>query len=173
MKKNKNNKKRIKIISAITAVVLVIAITAVTIATNKTAETAFNTKMTLLLMPDSLSTAFDGKDVTFYVRENKKFDSKKESSQPLNAFEFYYYDDDGNEVNLGSDGTYKTKSIDIMPSVLFLMKTNENLAKVKSIGAKVGVVLVVLVFALVIVLWYKSWSKRQDKEKEKKYKNKK
>ncbi|MGN0521586.1 MAG: hypothetical protein ACI4IQ_02985 [Eubacterium sp.] len=168
-KNDKSKKKRNKIIIAVTAVVLIIAVVAASIAAN---ETAFKTKMTMLLMPNSLTTVLDDKEITFYVRENKEFNAKTDESQPLSAFEFYYYDDDNNEVNLGSDGAYKTETGKIMPSLLFLLKTNERINKIKSAVPAVIAVAAVIVVAILIVLWYKSWCKRQENEKNRKYKNK-
>ncbi len=162
----KSRKNKIKIISIITAVVLLIAISVTFVCLNLT---LVETKVTMLLMPNSLTTAFDGKEVTFYARENKNFNPKTDASQPLSAFEFYYYDDNGKEVNLGYDGLYKTKTQDIMPSFLFLIKTNERVNNIKNALPKIVVVLIFIFIIVLIVLWYKSWVKRQDMEKKKKY----
>ena len=133
-------------------------------------QTKVYTEAMYALMPKEITTTV-GKDpsyeITLGVRKNPDFDAKKQSKTPLVAFEFYYYNEKGELVELGSDGSIVVDGADYGPGYLsFLVKAKENLNTVKSVASKVIIVLVILAVCGLIVVWFKVWSKKEDEKKE-------
>lgn len=166
--KKKIDKRTIKISVLIAAAVLLVA-GIIAISLNKT---AINTNITYALMPKSISDNIEGNEVTFYVRKNKNYDPKKNAKQPLEAFEFYYYDEDGKEVNLGSNKAYKINGKSVLPSILFMIKVQQNIKNFKNILFSIVIpVISVIVIGAAVFFWYKAWCRQQEKEKAEKFKN--
>ncbi len=163
------DKKKRNIIIAVTAAVIVLVAAVTAIALNMT---SIKINLTYAMMPESITQECNGKNVTFYVRKNKDYQVKTQEEVPLEAFEFYYYDDDGKEVNLGSDGVYIDGDSKTMPSLLFMIRAMQkyNGFKTKYLPI-ITVAVVVITVAVIIGVWYKLWSAREEKEKQLKYKN--
>lgn len=162
--------KKMKIVTAIVSVLLVIAVIAGITATALNKDT-MGVSLLYSFMPKELEGEFEDDNgemykVTFYLRKNPDYDAKNDSDV-LNAFDVYYYDADGNEVDLGSTGTYESQDQKINPIVLFLYKAMENFNVVKK-NVKIGVAIfaVILIIAL-IVIWYIAFSKQEDERKAK------
>ena len=140
-------------------------------------------------MPESMEyTDSDGVDRTFYIEQNKKYDSKKDD--PINAYTVYYLDENDKRVEL-ENGIYmsatqyaesKKKKADDSENksdsrsnigegefvtVGFLFKAQEKANKVLKIVRIVTVIFALCCAAYAIYLWYLSWSKREDEKKEK------
>lgn len=148
----------------IVAVVLLAAIVAsvITVSVN---QAYFGTKITYALMPKSLVAETKAGDIEFFVRLNEDYDAKAQGSTPLQAFEYYYYDSEGKEIDLGPDGYYEDGDEKLSMSLIFSYKAGEKLATVKSVLSKIGWALAAVVFVGLIVIWFLVWSKKQDEEK--------
>ncbi len=162
--KNKKSKKGI-IIAAAVAVILIIAATAAAVNYESIAV-----KVTYALMPSSLETEVNDKTITFYKEFNKDYDFDKNSDQPLTAFNFYYYDENGEKVTLDGMDNYVDGDETVMPSLGFILKAKENSNIIKNVISKIMIVAVIVIIVLLIYLWYRSWSKREDAKKAKYYK---
>lgn len=162
--------KKGKILIAVAVLLLAVVITSVVVIS--TNQTYFSTRITYALMPKSLVAETKAGDVEFFVRLNDDYDANAQSSTPLQAFEYYYYDKDGKEIDLGPDGYYDDEGEQLSMSLIFSYKAGEKLATLKSVLSKVGWVLATVVFVGLIVIWFFVWSKKQDMEKEQKYGNK-
>lgn len=168
VKKKISKKGKILISVAVALIAVVIAGTVIFL----TNQTYFSTRITYALMPKSLVAETKAGDVEFFVRLNDEYDDKEQSSTPLQAFEYYYYDKDGKEIDLGPDGYYDDDGEQLSMSLIFSYKAGEKLAAVKSVLKTIGWVLAAVVFVGLIVIWFFVWSKKQDMEKEQKYGNK-
>lgn len=164
-------KKKKIVICVIAAALIVFAVTfALLFNFNSTVQTKVYTEALYALMPKEITTTVGSDpsyEITLGVRKNPKFDAKKQSKTPLVAFEFYFYNEKGELVELGSTGSIVVDGADYGPGYLsFLVKAKENLNTVKSVSSKVIIVLVVLAVCGLIVLWFKVWSKKEDEKKE-------
>ena len=183
---NAKQKKRTIIIGVILGVLLVTGITGALVL--KLSQPVY-TKVSIALMPEKLDyTDSDGKKLTFYIEENKKFDAKKD--EPIKAYNTYYLDENDKKVYL-KDGIYMTdrefaeskrtdkqKANDTsdgvkenigqgqMVTVGFLVAAQENANKVVAAFRWAAVIFAVCCAAFLIYLWYLSWSAREDKKKQ-------
>ncbi len=184
---NAKQKKRAIIIGVILGVLLVAGITGALVL--KLSQPVY-TKVSIALMPEKLDyTDSDGKKLTFYIEENKKFNAKKDD--PIEAYSTYYLDEKDQKVYL-KDGIYMTdkeyaesKRADKkkqegavngvkenvgqgqMVTVGFLVKAQENANKVLAGFRWAIAIFAVCCAAFLIYLWYLSWSVREDKKKQK------
>lgn len=128
-------------------------------------------------MPKELTATMDNgtdtqKDITFYAYKVKGYNPVKDKNT-LNAFGFYYYDDNGKKVDLGSEGVYESAGGQkFTPNTFFLMKASKNFNTFKDKYSWVIPIVIFVVLAIIIVLWFKSWSRREDERKAKMYGNK-
>ncbi|MBR0412883.1 MAG: hypothetical protein IJI47_04895 [Eubacterium sp.] len=178
-------KKRAIIIGVILGILLVTGITGAMLI--KFSQPVY-TKLSIALMPETLEyTDSDGKKMTFYIEENKKFDAKKDD--PIDAYKTYYLDEKDNKVYL-KDGIYMTdkeyaeskriksdsgKNNDSevrenigqgqMVTVGFLYSAQEKANKVLAGFRWVTAIFAVCCAAYLIYLWYLDWSRREDKKK--------
>ncbi len=167
--------KKAKKITAIVSVLLVFALIAgITAAViNKDSMSA---SLMYSLMPKELEGEFENEEgetynITFYLRKNTDYDSKSDSDI-MNAFEVYYYDDNGEEVNLGSTGTYEASNQTVNPLILFMYKAGEKLNVVKK-AVKIGIgIFAAVLIVVLIVIWFVSFSKQEDAKKAKLNENK-
>ncbi|MBQ9516810.1 MAG: hypothetical protein IJR60_01870 [Eubacterium sp.] len=183
---NTKQKKRVIIIGVILGVLLVAGITGTLLI--KLSQPVY-TKLSIALMPETLEyTDSDGKKLTFYIEENKKFDPKK--NDPIEAYNTYYLDKNDKKVYL-EGGVYMTdkeyaeskklkgendnKKSDTgvkenigqgqLVTVGFLVSAQENANKVLAGFRWAVAVFAVCCAAYLIYLWYLSWSRREDKKK--------
>lgn len=106
-------------------------------------------------------------ELTLYIRKNPNYDAKTNEKMPLEAFDVYYYDKDGKEVDVGTGSFVYDGEECAMPCLGFLIKAVQNLNTAKEILKKVLIVLAVIAVVALIVVWYKVWSKHEDEEKAK------
>lgn len=167
--------KKAKIITAIVSVFLVLAVI-VGIAATAVNKESLSASLMYSLMPKELEGEFENDKgelykITFYLRKNPNYDSKTDSDV-MNAFEVYYYDDNGEEVNLGSTGAYEASNQTVNPLILFIYKAGEQLDDIKKdVKLGVGIFIAVLIFAL-IVIWFIVFCKQEDANKAKLNENK-
>lgn len=148
-----------KIACSVSAVIVVIALLLVN-------YMAIYTNIVYILMPKSLEPVIDGKTVTFYVYKNRDFNQFKDRDTPLKAFCYYYYDENGDRVDLDYDGVYKSGDESFSPSVWFMLSTQSNLSTVKEKFNSALPFIIIALIIVVILLWFRSWSKREDAKKE-------
>jgi len=167
--------KKAKIITAIVSVFLVLAVI-VGITATAVNKDSLSASLLYSLMPKELEGEFENDKgetykIMFYLRKNPNYDSKNDSDI-MNAFEVYYYDDNGEEVNLGSTGTYEASNQTINPLILFMYKAGEQLGEIKkNVKLGVGIFVAVLIVALIII-WFIVFSKQEDAKKAKLNENK-
>ena len=184
----KKQKKRAIIIGVILAVFLAAGITgAVLLRTNQ----PLYTKLSIAMMPDHLDyTDSDGKEVTFYIEENKDYDSEKDD--PIDAYSIYYFKDEKSEektylengvymtdteyaesVKQGKDtgktdanGAKYNEGVGANVITGFMFEARANANKVSTVFKVLVAVFAICCVAYLIYLWYLNWSVRYDKKKE-------
>lgn len=169
MEKNK----KIKIASIAAAVVAVI-VAAVAVISSFNLEIQYS--ILYSMMPDYVErTVNDDIPIKIYKRKNPDYEYSKETFEenPMNKYEFYYYDDGGNEVviNGGDKLIYEGKDNGAV-FVSFIPGAMEKLAGVKKAVQIVSAIIITALIVGLIVLWFFRWSKKQDKEKQDKFKAK-
>lgn len=165
-----NKKSKAAIIIAVIAAVIGI-ITAVCIAN----KTALISEITYIAMPKVIDTHdYDETlDLVLYVEKNDDFDPKADEKEPLKAFKYYYYDENGEKVTLNyDDPVFEGTDNETMVSSIFYFEVLTKLSGLRTAMTVVGIVAAVLVVIGLIVLWYILWSKKYDREKEKFNQNK-
>ncbi|MCM1114457.1 MAG: hypothetical protein NC397_03075 [Clostridium sp.] len=161
-KMSKSKKKKI-IAFSVAGVIIVAAVILISVFQN-----AIYSQGLYTLMPKSqVSTLSDGSEVTVYVKQNPDYNPMG-SAPPLEAFEFYYIDENGNEVNIEDAEGFEYNISDYQTA--FVLFAGQKMQTIKSVATPIIVVLVVAILAVCIFLWFKSWSRRQDEEKARKYK---
>jgi hypothetical protein len=128
----------------------------------------FYNNYALMIMPKSVDTTFDEKDLTLYIEKNKEFDKTK--SQPLERFKVYYYEDNDtskDKIYLENGSTLKGEKEESNLMVLqFLGSATITDGIIRKIANKIYIVLFILLAAYLIYIWYVIWSIRYDKKKE-------
>jgi hypothetical protein len=171
------NQKDLKFYRIIIAVVFVISIAialVVGIVTidSYSADAYFTNKFLDVLMDDEITSqeAIDGRVTTFGREVNKDYDPNED--QPIEAFNYYYYDGAGNRIDL-PDGNYYPSgyavSSDVQPIPVYLGFYTTALQRVQIIKNVLKVlcaIIVVALIAFIIYVWYRSWCKRQEKAQE-------
>ncbi|MBR1763410.1 MAG: hypothetical protein IJ731_08630 [Eubacterium sp.] len=121
-----------------------------------------------MIMPKSIETVFDEKDLTLYIEQNKDFDKTK--NEPLEAYKVYYFEDNDaskKKVYLKNGTTLKGEKEESNLMVLqFLTSATITDNIIKNIIGKAIIVLCVLGVCYLIYLWYLNWCRREDKKKE-------
>lgn len=167
----KNKKKKIKIISIAAAVLAVIILLNSLIAVN-----LFRIESELLyyVMPDSIEMDLsDGSTIEVFKRKNKNYDYKTQKDSPLAAYQFYCYDENGNELSVDGDKPLViNEETQAAPGIMFIVNSADKVNQVKKVATIVILLVTAVVIIGLIILWYKIWSKKQDEEKERKYGNK-
>ncbi len=160
---SEKTKKTLIVLSAILAVIIVL------LTVYLTNKVEIQARVVYMLMPDSAMGMMDGSDeeTEFFVEFNNDFDGKNDDM--LEAFSYYYYDDDGNRVDLGPGGTIIYEGEETSLFYAFAIDLIKNASTAVNIIKKAAVVIVVVVVVALLILWFVLWSKRQDREKAEKY----
>lgn len=168
-KTKKKLNKKVKLIIVFVVIIAVIISGAIVVRTN---ETAVYTYALYTLMPKTISSEEMHTDYDISVRLNKNFDPKKQDSQPLEAFEYYYTDPQtGKEVVIGGTENTMINGNEVPVYLGFVIKAKMNLETLKSVLTKIAFVIVAILVVVGIVVWFKVWSKKEDEQKAKIYKN--
>lgn len=164
-------KKKIKIISIVVGItVVIVAIAAIVSSFSLQLQYSFM----YLCIPDSVEYPVnDDVTLTLYKRKNPDYSAKDFEDNPLSQFEFYYIDENGEEVVMkGAEKLVYNGEENVAAFIPFLPKTLEKLGVVKKTAKiTIAVIITVLIVGL-IVFWFFRWSKKQDKEKQDKFKAK-
>lgn len=171
MKKKKKivlSKTQKKVIIAF-AVIIAVVLTGVLIF--KTNQTYFTTKMMYAFMPQSYVAELDEGDIEFFVEYNKDYSPKKYNNEIVKAFQYYYYDENGERIDLGIDGGYDDDGDgEKSPlSVPFMYLMGQRIGEFKSVMKKVLLAAAAVIVVVLIVVWFIVWSKNEDKQKHEKY----
>ncbi|MBQ7203777.1 MAG: hypothetical protein IJS03_07165 [Eubacterium sp.] len=186
MAKVKN--KKMLIIGIILATIAVAGIVGVILVNT---SQAIGTKLSVMLMPETLEYDDNGETITFYIEENKKYDKTKD--EPIEAYNVYYFgkDENGKKKKIVLDGGIyynaeeqaKQKSIykekyeenkgkgnfkqdGAFVTLGFLIKAQEKANSLKVIVSVIVAVYVLVCLAFLIRVWYNSWKKRNYPEDE-------
>ena len=120
----------------------------------------------LMIMPKSINTTFEEKELTLYIEKNKKFDKTK--NQPLEQFNVYYYKDNDTskeKIYLENGSTLKGEKEESNLMVLqFLGNATITDSIIRNVLNKILIVLCVLLGIYLIYIWYLDWCRRQDKK---------
>lgn len=155
----------------IITIAIALAVTIVTI-DSYSAEAYFTNKFLDVLMEDEITSdeLIDGRITTFGREVNEDYDANED--QPIEAFNYYYYDGNGKRIDL-PDGNYYPSgyatSSDVTPIPVYLgfyYTAAEKMQIVKNVLRVIIAIIVLALVAFVVYLWYRSWCKRQDREKE-------
>lgn len=161
-------KKLSKKAKIIVSVVVVIAVIIAGFITVKANETAFYKYALYTIMPKTLTAEEINADFDVSVRFNEEYNAETQSSQPLEAFEYYYTDPDtGKEVVIKGTENAVINGEEVPIYLGFLIEAQMNLATMKSVLSKVAIALAVVIVVVAIVVWFFIWSKKEDEEKEK------
>lgn len=171
---NQKDLKRYRLIIAATFVVALVIALVVGISSmdNLVMEAKSVNAFLSVLMPDSIEgTSNEGESaytygMVFYREKNKDYDALKD--EPIQAFNYYYKDSDGNRIDL-EDGLYyppdyynENKDVSAVPvyaGFYFQAMENWKVAK-KVLNIVVGVTIAALI-VFAIWLWYLSWRRRE------------
>ena len=165
-KKKKTKQQKAAIIIGITLLVLFIITISARFAISSSSP--FYNDYLIMLMPESIDTEFDGKDMTFYVEKNKDFDKNKD--MPITAFSVYYYegnDTSTKKIYLENGSTLKGENESTNLMVLnFLADSTITDRIIRQTIKDAIIVLCVLTVFYLIYIWYLIWSRNYDKKKE-------
>ena len=122
----------------------------------------------IAIMPESVDTVFDEKDMTLYIEKNKDFD--KEKNPPLDAFKVYYYENNDKStkkiyIENGEKFEGENESATMM-TLQFLGNATITDGIIRKILKNTLIVLCILLGCYLIFIWYIIWSIRYDKKKE-------
>ena len=161
-------KKKLK---KIIVAVVIIAVVLTGIFVIKAHKIEITYRLLYQMMPDQYeATLSDETKFPVYKRINDDYDSKKDKE--IDFMEFYYYDENGNEVVVGAaDELIRNDENLGSPYFAFMLGSTDKIEKVKTTVTIIGVVIGIVIIAALIVFWFFRWSKKQDKEKEEKYGN--
>lgn len=157
-------KKQKKIITAVVCAVAALAAIIAIISVNKT---AIYSRLILSFMPDSV-VADNGSGTEYFVELSKGVDKKDIEENPLMAFSFYYYDENGKRIDLGPDPVIEENGEDTHLAIAFLLKSvfDGNIPNTDDIKVVVSVVVIIIAAAAGSVVWFIVWSKNEDKEQQ-------
>ncbi len=167
-KKINLNKTQRKVIIAFAVIIAVIA---AVFTIYKTNQVYFTTKMMYAFMPQSYVAELDEGNIEFFVEYNKDYSPKKYNYEIVKAFQYYYFDENGERVDLGVDGGYDDdKDGEKSPlSVPFMFLMAQRIGTFKAAMKKVLLAVAAVVIVALIVIWFIVWSKNEDKQKMEKY----
>ncbi|MBQ9530952.1 MAG: hypothetical protein IJR70_02655 [Eubacterium sp.] len=162
----KTTQQKLPIVFGITLLVLFVLVLGTKLAISPNMPSYNN--YVLMLMPKSIDTVFDDKDLTLYVEKNKDFDKTK--NEPLEAYKVYYYKDNDTstkKIYLKNGKTLKGEKEESNMMVLqFLGNATITDSIIRNILNKALIILFVLLACYLIYIWYLDWCRRQDKKKE-------
>lgn len=160
---DKKISKKTKIIISLVLVLAVILVSgSVAIAVN---QTAIYTKFVSYLMPDSLDIDVGSKKITFYSEENEEYNPKTQSSVPLQAFKYYYIDENNNKVYFDGMQAYEDGDDSTIPSLMFLLEVKSKSDSIGDAFQIVAAVVVLILIAVAIFIWFKIWCRKEDEKK--------
>ncbi|MBR3737302.1 MAG: hypothetical protein IKN26_01055 [Eubacterium sp.] len=163
-KKIKTKQQKAALISGIILAVLFVLTLGTKLATNP--NSPLYRDYAIMIMPKSISTTFEDKELVLYIEKNKKYD--KEKSQPLEAFQVYYYENNDTskeKVYLKNGTVLKGKKEQSNMMVLqFLGNATITDSIIRNILNKTLVVLCILLVCWLIYIWYLDWCRRKDKK---------
>lgn len=175
MKENKkiNLSKKQRNIIITFAVIIAVAITGLIVF--KANQIYFTTKLMYAFMPQSYVAECEDGNIEFFVEYNKDYNVKESNNDPLQAFSYYYFDKNGERIDLGIDGGYDFYGTgDKGPlSVAFMYLMSQRVGTFKSIVTKVMLALAAVAIVALIVVWFIVWSRKEDRQKLEKYGEKK
>ena len=120
-----------------------------------------------MIMPKSVETTFEEKDLTLYIEKNKDFNKKE--NQPLEAWKVYYYQDNDTskeKIYLKNGSTLEgEKEQSNMMVLQFIGSATITDGIIRGIFKKIIIVLCILLIPYLVYVWYISWSIRYDKNK--------
>ncbi|MBE6742111.1 MAG: hypothetical protein E7570_07395 [Ruminococcaceae bacterium] len=163
-KKAKTKQQKCAIVLGIILVVLFVLTLGTKIAINPNMPTYNN--YAYMIMPKSIKTVFDDKEMTLYIEKNKDYDKTKH--QPLEAFKVYYYEDDDTskeKIYLKNGITLKGEKEESNLMVLQFL-TNGTLTDsiIRAVLNRTLIGLSVLLGIYLIFVWYVVWSMKYDKQ---------
>ncbi|MDE6767659.1 MAG: hypothetical protein K2J35_05650, partial [Eubacterium sp.] len=140
----KNKKKKIKIISILAAILVVIIVLSSVIAANQ-----FRIKSELLyyVMPDSIEMELNNDSMLeLCKRKNENYDYKTQKDNPLAAFEFYYYDENGDEVVVNGDNPIMIDGeVQGAPTMAFILSSSDKLNHIKKVATIVSCLVILII----------------------------
>lgn len=162
-KVTKITKKQAKIIAVVLSIAAVIVAAAVIISVN---QTAIYSRLILSFMPESVVSDTEP-HTEYFVELSDNLNDEKIKENPLLAFSFYYYDENGERVDLGPDAKIDENGSEVSLSIVFLLKSalDGNIPNFRDITTIVVVVAILVVGIALSVLWFIIWSKNEDKNK--------
>lgn len=159
---NKKSKAAIIVVSIIAVIGIIVAVCFAN-------KTALVSEISYLAMPKVIDISeYDSSlDLVLYVEKNKDFDAKKDEKEPLKAFKYYYYDENGKKVSLNYDDlVFEGTDNEMMVCAQFYLEAVQKLNGFVKVLKILAVILVVLLIVGGTVLWFFIWSKKYDEEKE-------
>lgn len=171
MKKKKELNLSKKQRNAIIAFAVIVAVAITSLIVFKTNQIYFTTKIMYAFMPQSYVAELEEGNIEFFVEYNKGYSAKESNNDPMQAFRYYYFDENGERVDLGIDGGYDEDGTgEKKPlSVPFMFLMGQRIGTFKAIMTKVMLVLAAVIVVVLIVVWFIVWSKNEDKQKLEKY----
>lgn len=161
-KVTKITKKQTKIIAIVVAVAVIIA-GAVLISAN---QTAIYSRLLLSIMPESVVSENEP-HIEYFVELADEINNEEVKENPLLAFSFYYYNENGDKVDLGVDPDLVENGQQVSLPVVFLVKSalDGNIPNIKNIITIAVVVAIIIIGAVLSIIWFVIWSKNEDKNK--------
>lgn len=147
--------KKILVIGIVAILIIAILGTAVGVLSNS--KTQGYSELLLMVMPEELTDESTGK--TYYVEKNDDYDP--ETQAPLDAFTFYYYDADGNQVIVPNGSYTDENGQDTQVALGFMVSAGKTINTIKVIMSYVIAVVVVAVVAASIYIAYRIWLKKE------------
>ena len=164
---NTDKKKKTAVIVAGVASAIIILLIAGAVAVSvivKNDSSQIYQKALIALMPEKL----DDNNLTFYVKENKN--AAVDENNAYSGFTFYYYDENGKEVELDRYGVYYDPETKEATEVgfSFVAKAAMNLREIQKVLYIIAAVFAAVVLCVILYFWYKSCERYDDAEKRKK-----
>lgn len=120
-------------------------------------------KIVVAFMPKSMVCEDNGREIKFYIEENKDYNPEKD--EPIAAWNVYYFDEVGNRTDL-PDGHYQTTTANMQLTIGFLLEAEQNFHILGNVLSVILALIIIAVIGFLIYLWYKSWCRREDKKRE-------
>ena len=147
--------KKILVIGIVAILIIAILGTAVGVLSNS--KTQGYSELLLMVMPEELTDESTNK--TYYVEKNDDYDP--ETQAPLDAFTFYYYDADGNQVIVPNGSYTDENGQDTQVALGFMVSAGKTINTIKVIMSYVIAVVVVAVVVASIYIAYRIWLKKE------------
>lgn len=138
-------------------VLLVIAILGTSVGLLSNSKTGGYSELLLMIMPEEVTDESTGR--TYYIEKNENYDPDSEA--PLDAFTYYYFDADGNRVEV-PNGTYTDENGTVTQVALgFLLSAGQTIKTIKTVLSYVLAVVIIAVIAGSIYIAYRIWLKKE------------